>query len=35
MNTINKRISEIGIVPVIKLNNPERDAAKLAKERSQ
>ena len=31
MNTINKRISEIGIVPVIKLNNPERDAAKLAK----
>ena len=31
MNTINTRISEIGVVPVIKLNNPERDAAKLAK----
>ena len=31
MNTINKRISEIGVVPVIKLNNPERDAANLAK----
>ncbi len=30
MNT-NKIISEIGVVPVIKLNNPERDAAPLAK----
>ncbi len=27
---INERISQIGIVPVIKLNNPERDAAALA-----
>ncbi len=27
----NKIISEIGVVPVIKLNNPERDAAPLAK----
>lgn len=31
MSDLNKRISEIGVVPVIKLNNPERDAAKLAK----
>ena len=31
MSDINKRISEIGVVPVIKLNNPERDAAPLAK----
>ena len=31
MNNINKRISEIGVVPVIKLNHPERDAAPLAK----
>lgn len=31
MNKINTRISEIGVVPVIKLNNPERDAANLAK----
>lgn len=31
MNTIDERISEIGIVPVIKLDNPERDAAMLAK----
>jgi Entner-Doudoroff aldolase len=31
MNTINTRISEIGVVPVIKLNHPERDAANLAK----
>ena len=30
MNNINKRISEIGVVPVIKLTNPERDAAPLA-----
>ncbi len=28
---INTRISEIGVVPVIKLSNPERDAAPLAK----
>ncbi len=28
---INSRISEIGVVPVIKLSNPERDAAPLAK----
>jgi len=31
MNNINDRISKIGIVPVIKLNHPERDAAPLAK----
>ena len=31
MNEINRKISEIGIVPVIKLNHPERDAAPLAK----
>ncbi len=31
MNKLNKKISEIGVVPVIKLNNPERDAANLAK----
>ncbi len=31
MNEMNKAISEIGVVPVIKLNNPERDAAPLAK----
>lgn len=31
MSDLNKRISEFGVVPVIKLNNPERDAAKLAK----
>ena len=30
MNAFNQRISEIGIVPVIKLNHPERDAAPLA-----
>ena len=29
-NSVNKRIEEIGIVPVIKLSNPERDAAPLA-----
>ncbi len=28
---INERISQIGVVPVIKLNNPQRDAAPLAK----
>ena len=31
MNSINTRISEIGVVPVIKFTNPERDAAPLAK----
>ncbi len=31
MNTINQKISEIGVVPVIKLNHPERDAAPLAR----
>ena len=28
---INARVEQIGVVPVIKLNNPERDAAPLAK----
>ncbi len=31
MNEMNQKISAIGVVPVIKLNNPERDAASLAK----
>lgn len=31
MNELNQKISKIGVVPVIKLNNPERDAAPLAK----
>lgn len=31
MNDLNRRISGIGVVPVIKLNHPERDAAALAK----
>ena len=31
MNTINQKISEIGVVPVIKLDHPERDAAPLAR----
>ncbi len=31
MSTVNKKIEEIGVVPVIKLNNPEKDAAPLAK----
>lgn len=31
MSDINKRISAIGCVPVIKLDNPERDAVPLAK----
>ena len=31
MNTLNQAISDIGVVPVIKLNHPERDAAPLAK----
>ena len=26
MNEMNTKISNIGVVPVIKLNNPERDA---------
>ena len=29
--SVNKKIEEIGVVPVIKLSNPERDAALLAK----
>ncbi|MBR5310985.1 MAG: bifunctional 4-hydroxy-2-oxoglutarate aldolase/2-dehydro-3-deoxy-phosphogluconate aldolase [Oscillospiraceae bacterium] len=31
MCDINQKISEIGVVPVIKLNHPERDSANLAK----
>ncbi len=31
MNKLNQAISDIGVVPVIKLNNPERDSAPLAK----
>lgn len=31
MNAFNQKISEIGVVPVIKLNHPERDAAGLAR----
>ncbi|MCI8809936.1 MAG: bifunctional 4-hydroxy-2-oxoglutarate aldolase/2-dehydro-3-deoxy-phosphogluconate aldolase [Oscillibacter sp.] len=31
MNAMNEAISKIGVVPVIKLNHPERDAAALAK----
>ena len=31
MNELMQTISKIGVVPVIKLNNPERDAASLAK----
>lgn len=31
MNEMNERISRIGVVPVIKLNHPERDAAPLAR----
>ena len=31
MNTMNERIAKIGVVPVIKLNHPERDAAALGK----
>ncbi len=31
MNAMNEAISKIGVVPVIKLSNPERDAAALAK----
>ena len=31
MNAMNTAISRIGVVPVIKLNHPERDAVGLAK----
>ncbi len=31
MNSISEKIMSIGVVPVIKLNNPERDAVPLAK----
>ena len=31
MTELNERISQIGVVPVIKLNHPERDAANLGK----
>ena len=31
MNAMNEHISQIGVVPVIKLNHPERDAVNLAK----
>ena len=31
MDALNERISEIGVVPVIKLNHPERDAANLGR----
>ena len=31
MNAMNEKISAIGVVPVIKLNHPERDAAELGK----
>ena len=31
MNEINTKISKIGVVPVIKINHPDRDAAPLAK----
>ena len=31
MNQLNEAIAKIGVVPVIKLTNPERDAAPLAK----
>ena len=31
MNTMNERISSIGVIPVIKLNHPERDAADLGR----
>ena len=30
MNELQKKVSEIGVVPVIKLNNPQRDAAPLS-----
>ena len=31
MNALNEAISKIGVVPVIKLNHPKRDAAPLAR----
>ena len=31
MNPLNQAIANIGVVPVIKLENPERDAAPLAR----
>ncbi len=31
MSFVSDKVSELGVVPVIKLNNPERDAAPLAK----
>ncbi len=31
MNDLQKKISQIGVVPVIKLSNPQRDAANLAR----
>lgn len=31
MNEMEKKVQQIGVVPVIKLNNPERDAVPLAK----
>lgn len=31
MSFVSEKVSEIGVVPVIKLNNPERDAVNLAK----
>ena len=31
MNAISEKIMSIGVVPVIKLNNPERDSVNLAK----
>lgn len=31
MNAISERIASVGVVPVIKLNHPERDAASLAR----
>ena len=31
MNAMNERIARLGVVPVIKLNHPDRDAANLAR----
>ena len=31
MNAFDQKISDTGVVPVIKLNDPERDAAPLAR----
>lgn len=31
MSDINKRISQVGLIPVIRLNNPQRDAVPLAR----